>query len=365
MMGRRRREARASPRVFLSQFTAFLSLLSFRFADAFVLQRAGISRAGFVSDTCSSPDAAAPSVKRQWTYSQSSSRRAMYIGDDKNKSDGNGDGENESVMSSNRLSHMMLRVEDVAKTVQYWVDKGATVKQRNKSPAGGETAFVALGNGKEDQLESCFALEITSLPEGEALERGNALTYLGTSMLLDFQNNLIGAAAGEKIVKDGDEAVEPNGIEVRRVASGPGDYFARLCLRPQSLNRDTVNGEDGGNLSPLDITEKFYADVLGMRVVANDNDLLCLRYKDSGFGVSTMLVFTTEGQSNNNEPLVMGNMVDHLVIGTPSVDAAAEALRATEQGKEAIFMEPTSMFGTTILGIKDPNGFTIYLAEEP
>ena len=76
-----------------------------------------------------------------------------------------------------------------------------------------------------------------------------------------------------------------------------------------------------------------------------------------------MLVFTTEGQSND-EPLVMGNMVDHLVFGTPSVDAAAEVLGATEQGKEAIFMEPTAMFGTTILGIKDPNGYTIYLAEE-
>ena len=33
----------------------------------------------------------------------------MYFGDDKKKSDGNGDGENESVMSSNRLSHMMLQ----------------------------------------------------------------------------------------------------------------------------------------------------------------------------------------------------------------------------------------------------------------
>ena len=346
---------------------AIVSLLSVGSADAFVLRRADPACS---ATTTLTSDAAAqwpgPFVERRWTYmyAQSNSRRAMYIGDDKNKSGENDDdGEDDSVMSSNRLSHIMLRVPDVAGTVDYWVDKGATVKQRNRSPNGGETAFVALGNGKEDQLDSCFALEITSLPENETLDQGNGLAYLGTSMLLDFQNNLIGAAAGEKIAKDGEEAVEPNGIEVRRVASGPGDYFARLCLRPKPLGDDSVNGEDGGNLSPLEITEQFYTEVLGMRVVANDSDLLCLRYKDSGFGVSTMLVFTTEGEASDE--LVMGNMLDHLVIGTPSVEAAAEALKTTEQGKEAIFMEPTAMFGTTILGVRDPNGYAIYLAEEP
>ena len=342
--------------------TAIVSLLTIRSADAFV-QRIGISRTDLVSvKSADASQLSGPFVERPWSYSQSNSQRSMYIGDDKNKSDGSDDGEDDNVMSSNRLSHMMLRVPDVAKTVDYWVDKGATVKQRNKSPAGGETAFVALGNGKDDQLDSCFALEISSLPADETLEKGDGLAYLGTSMLLDFQNNLIGAAAGEKIAKDGEDAVEPNDIEVRRVASGPGDYFARLCLRPKPLDKDAVNGEDGGNLSPLEITEQFYTDVLGMRVVANDSDLLCLRYKDSGFGVSTMLVFTTEGESN--EELIMGNMLDHLVIGTPSVEAAAETLKATEQGKEAIFLEPTAMFGTTILGVKDPNDYTIYLAEE-
>ena len=289
----------------------------------------------------------------------------MYIGDGKSKDEKNADEEDDSVMSSKRLSHVMLRVPDVDATVDYWVAKGATVKQRNKSPAGGETAFVALGNGKADQIDSCFALEITSLPNPEeGPVRGNGLAYLGPSMLLDFQNNLMGAAAGEKIAKE--EVAEPNGIEVRRVASGPGDYFARLCLRPKPLAKDAaaVNGESDNALSPLGITEQFYSEVLGMRVVANDNDLLCLRYKDGGFGVSTTLVFSTEDDPSRGDEFVMGNMLDHLVITTPSVQNAANALEESEQGRNTIFMEPTSMFGTTVLGITDPNGYKIFLAEE-
>ena len=301
----------------------------------------------------------------------------MYIGDGKSKDEKSpDDGEDDNVMSSNRLSHVMLRVPDVDATVDYWVAKGATVKQRNKSPkaGGGETAFVALGNGKADQIDSCFALEITFLPNPDDEEpvapvRGNGLAYLGTSMLLDFQNNLMGAAAGEKIAKEG-EAAEPNGIEVRRVASGPGDYFARLCLRPKPLAKDdaaAVNGDREGEnnaLSSLEITEQFYTKVLGMRVVASDIDLLCLRYKGGGFGVSTALVFSTEdGDPSSDDEFVMGNMLDHLVIGTPSVQEAADALKETDEGRKAMFMEPTSMFGTTVLGITDPNGYTIYLAE--
>jgi len=303
----------------------------------------------------------------------------MYIGDGKSK-DGSTDDEADNAMSSNRLSHVMLRVPDVDATVNYWVDKGATIKQRTKSPkaGGGETAFVALGNGKAEHLDSSFSLEITSLPPEEEVVPGNGLAYLGTSMLLDFQNNLMGAAAGEKIAKDNEEAAEPNGIEVRRVASGPGDYFARLCLRPKPLAKDAtaVNGEGTGgsgsgsatDLSPLEITQQFYTDILGMRVVANDIDMLCLRYQDGGFGVSTTLVFSTEEDQSSSsreddDELVMGSMLDHLVIGTPSVQDAADALKETEQGREAIFMEPTSMFGTTILGVMDPNGYKIYLAE--
>jgi hypothetical protein len=57
---------------------------------------------------------------------------------------------------------------------------------------------------------------------------------------------------------------------------------AELVLGPDDSTLATdaaaVNGEGDNALSPLGITEQFYSEVLGMRVVANDNDLLCLRY---------------------------------------------------------------------------------------
>ena len=309
-------------------------------------------------------------------------RMSMYIGDGSDKDDGSGtsDSASSSVMSSNRLAHVMLRVPSVQETVDYWVAKGATITQQNKSEkTETETAFVCLGNSKNtDDVSRCFSLEITSLPPGEELDVGNSLCYIGTSMLLDFKNNLIGAITGEK--KGGDDSasgdmLEPNGIDVRRVASGPGDYFARLCLRPKPIGakgeEESVNGEATKGKSPLEVTEEFYTKLLGMRVVANDSDLLCLRYNQNsadgaadgdGSGVATTLVFSTEGQTAEEE-LIMGNMLDHIVVSTKSVDEAADVLKATDEGSSAIFMEPKNMFGTKIMGIRDPNGYQIYLAE--
>lgn len=318
---------------------------------------AAFSPSLFAASTCACTSHRSP-------FSQSSSdrptsQRCMYIGDGTDK-DGSNQSDDENVMSSNYLSHAMIRVPSVNATVEYWVAKGARVTNYNKSDRG-ETVFVTLGNAKEDSDDGCFSLEISSLPGNEELNIGNSIVYFGTSMLLDCKNNLIGAVAGEKPKQgyDGD-IVEPNGIEVQRVASGPGDYFARFCLRPKPVVAVVTNGEPGK--SPLQLTEDFYTNVLGMRVVANDNDLLCLRYKNSAddgrFGVSTTLVFSTEGQEG--EELVMGNILDHFVISTKNIDEAAEVLK----GSSAIFMEPKRMFGTTIMGVEDPNGFKIYLAED-
>ena len=306
--------------------------------------------------------------------SRSATLRRMYIGD--------GDSESTSIMSSNRLSHIMLRVPSVQETVEYWVARGATVTRHNKSEKTGvETAFVSLGSSKStDDVSGCFSLEITSLPPGEEQDAGNSIRYIGTSMLLDYKNNLIGAIFGEKKGDDvGAEAatvVEPNGIDVRRVASGPGDYFARLCLRPKPISAsgeiESVNGDDSSRMSSLQVTEEFYTKILGMRVVANDSDLLCLRYNQNsadgsadgsrGAGVATTLVFSTEGHAADEE-LVIGNMLDHIVISTRSVDEAADLIMATDEGGMAIFMEPKNMFGKKILGIRDPNGYQIYLTE--
>mmetsp|Transcript_26329 Transcript_26329/g.47759 ORF Transcript_26329/g.47759 Transcript_26329/m.47759 type:complete len:110 (-) Transcript_26329:262-591(-) len=102
----------------------------------------------------------------------------------------------------------------------------------------------------------------------------------------------------------------------------------------------------------------FYSCVLGMEQVAADETSVYLRYtKTNSLGVATTLVF-----SKNDEPLEMGNSFDHLVIGTANVHAAAEVIR--EKGfPDCIFLTPTPMFGTTVLGLTDPNGYKLYLAE--
>ena len=222
---------------------------------------------------------------------------------------------------------------------------------------------MALGDGSiasaEDSAEdsACFALELSELPPDLApLVVGNALSYLGTSMLLDFRFDLAAAAAGGKPPGGGggggvEEEAEPNGIEVRRVASGPGDYLARVCLRA---------GE--GGLPPL---EEFYSGLLGMRVVASDSDLLCLRYGGGGGGAATTLVF----EAGTGTGPDMGNCLNHLVIAIGSVD---EAMAWVEEAgaADAVFQRPTAagvggeLFGDRrAMGVADPSGYRIYLAE--
>ena len=85
----------------------------------------------------------------------------------------------------------------------------------------------------------------------------------------------------------------------------------------------------------------------------------------NGKGVRRRWVFPTEDDdpSSDNE-LVMGNMLDHLVIRTPSIQDAADALKATDQGEEQSLWNPRVCLAQQYWGY--PNGYmyTIYLAEE-
>jgi hypothetical protein len=98
-----------------------------------------------------------------------------------------------------------------------------------------------------------------------------------------------------------------------------------------------------------------------MELVAADEKLLCLRYKHlkQQAGVATTLVFT----KSSDEPFEMGNCWDHLAISTRNVDAASTALCETSFEK-VIFMEPSHMFGTKIMGLDDPSGYKVYLVEQ-
>lgn len=248
--------------------------------------------------------------------------------------------EKSSMMSRNQLMHAMIRVPDVNATIDFWTSQGAKVHSYRKTSTA-ETAFI--GFGKEG--EGYFSLEITALREGTPFQLGNAIQYFGLSMLLGM--DLRSAAAGKQGPAGRNQ--DPVGLEIRPVASAPGDLFSRVCLG--TIPQDDI----------LSKTADFYGG-LGMELVAGDDTLICLRYtgkQEARTGVATTLVF--EKMQNDLEP---GNCFDHLAVSTVNVDAAATLLRASlENPDKMIFMEPKPMFGTKIMGVYDPNGFKVYLVE--
>lgn len=237
---------------------------------------------------------------------------------------------------TSRLSHVMLRVPSVDKTVEYWTRKGGSVLISSKKEDDGPltSAFVALGSSGAT-TEKCFGLELISTTS--PLRLGNIFQYIGVSMLLQFQHNLLGAATGEKPQSEGKE---PNGILVSSAASAPGDFFSRISLK--SID--------------LESTNQFYSNLLGMEVVAADELMLCLRYKKQPYGVPITLIFEA-----TEDELEMGNCFDHLVIGTTvNIEDQYERIRSVG----TIFMKPTNMFGKKIFGIRDPNGYKVILASD-
>jgi len=252
--------------------------------------------------------------------------------------------EQEDCMSQNKLLHCMLRVPNVNATLDFWKEQGANVYSYRKTSKA-ETAFVGFGEAQQDS----FSLEITTKINDDFV-LGNAISYFGISMLRDMKN-LVMAAAGEKSA-GWSVANDPNGIEIRPVASAPGDVFARICFNVNGSQKDVFAQ-----------TTSFY-EQLGMELVAADDQVICLRYtnnKKNDSGVATTLVFS----KSLNELLEMGNCYDHLAISTPNVQAAATALRdALDDPDDVIFMDPCPMFGTQIMGLTDPNGYKVFLVEQ-
>lgn len=251
----------------------------------------------------------------------------------------------------------MLKVPSVDETVQYWVEKGGRIRasrtkedSENHQAANGSaelrSAFVELGclktNNKEKETPVSFALELVATNK-TPYSIGNAISYIGVSMLLQFQNNLLGAIQGESPSSQGDE---PNGIPVESAASAPGDLLARFALTSWNL----------------EATEEFYAQVLGMKVKAQDETMLCLRYDNECYtgGVPTTLVFDKAPQEDFN----VGDCFDHLVIATQTSIEEVHAQLQEKSGEREIqiFMKPTEMFGKQVMGVMDPNGYKVILA---
>lgn len=239
-----------------------------------------------------------------------------------------------------RLSHVMLKVPSVNNAVDYWTKKGGSVLTSRKEEQSDSfrSAFVAMGNGKT--TENSFSLELV---QTDNYKLGNIINYLGISLLLQFQGNLEGLISGQTKAKAQDP--EPHGIPVKSCASSPGDFICRLCLKSNNLQK----------------TREFYEDVLGMEVAAADDSQLCVRYTSSRlvpseYGVPTALVF--EG---TNEKLDHGTCLDHLAIRTNvSINELFQKLKSIDG--ITVFMNPNEMFGSTVMGVMDPNGYKIVLA---
>jgi predicted enzyme related to lactoylglutathione lyase len=244
----------------------------------------------------------------------------------------------------------MLRVPSVDKTVSYWTEKGGKVLASRERGVNGNaqlmSAFVALGRTEQSKdgddnsdKSECFAFEFV-VTDKETYNLGNIISYVGVSMLLQFQNNLLGLVQGEKPQQS--QGDEPNGIDVKLAASAPGDLLARFALKSKNLAA----------------TQTFYESILGFDAKGADENMLCLRYNTASFpGVPTMLIFDA-----TDEDLVMGDCFDHLAIfTTTSIDVQHQRIK--ESGSK-IFMNPTEMFGKKVMGVIDPNGYKVVLASD-
>lgn len=289
---------------------------------------------------------------------------------------------------TSRFSHVMLKVPSVDKAVDYWVEQGGKVVISREDPnaTNGQTgrllsAFVEMGssnnysrksNEKENDASDsktnknnqpsgkAFALELVSIGDQKQFELGTSISYIGVSLLLQFQNNLLGVITGSDKPPKAPRP-EPNGIPVQYCASAPGDYLCRLALKSKNLPA----------------TLEFYTTVLGMDAKAQDETMICLRYDNntpsegssvSSSGVPTTLLFdatpttttTNEGDNSSNE-IVKGNCLDHIAICT-SAGIEEQYERIKNLGTCSIFMNPTKMFGQTVMGVIDPNGYKVVLA---
>eukprot|EP00929_Paragymnodinium_shiwhaense_P096883 TRINITY_DN58611_c0_g1_i1.p1 TRINITY_DN58611_c0_g1~~TRINITY_DN58611_c0_g1_i1.p1 ORF type:complete len:323 (+),score=19.50 TRINITY_DN58611_c0_g1_i1:73-1041(+) len=251
------------------------------------------------------------------------------------------------VMSGNKLLHAQMSIRDVNKSIAFYKACGMRVLAYNEYPNGQATAFVGFGEYRDTEH---FALELTApSPKSERAKRpvdvGNGFQYMC------FANMNVSAALAshgelspwstyyEQLVDD------PTGYTVKpEKGDGPGDPFRTFCL----------------SVSDLAVSKHFYCDYLGMMDQApeglDDTRLNCaMRYANKCREGKTVSLGLVEGQVQR------GDGFDHLAISTMDVHAAAAALQS--KGVD-VFLPPTVMFGINITGVRDPDGYSVYLVEE-
>lgn len=265
------------------------------------------------------------------------------------------------------MLHAMLRCRDVKETVAFWESRGARVLSR-LGKAG--NCFVGYGEYRD---MTHFALELAQAEEkkDEKEEVGvtnTALAFIGLSALsklpadqqveldatLDKEADPLARFLLERKLRMPAPGTDPNGVEVRSVASAPGDPLSRLCLHSSSL----------------DASADFYLGLLAMKEVARSEDELCVRYEravdESGtpLGVPTTLVLVKrDGFSERQAPESSIECFDHIAISCRNI-TGARAFFDARQHSASVILEPTDMFGTVVMGLSDPDGHKVYLVEE-
>ena len=299
---------------------------------------------------------------------------------------------NSAMSETSRLSHAMLKVASVDDSVDFWVSKGGRViRSKSNGKTNGEakllSAFVQMGpigaskskdSDKSDDEEDSesFALEIVKGPVDETRKNDSrhGLSYLGLSMLLQFRDRnpllelMTGKSSGDDKSDDDASSAKENKSEsksesedfpVKYVASAPGDGFAQLALLSDNKLVETCD---------------FYTTVLGMDQKAQDQKLLCLRYDcedpSKKMGVATTLVFENRvgsDYSTEASSKMQSGCFDHLAISTTSSIAnlyqtiLEENESTRKENPVKVYMKPTPMFGSHVLGLIDPNGYKVVL----
>lgn len=236
----------------------------------------------------------------------------------------------------------MLHVRDVNASLAFYEACGMRRLSYAERPSGAATSFVGFGEYRDAEN---FALELAApspkSKEGKApVDLGSGFQYMAFG---DLDTSALPACSGDSSVKD------PDGYTVSSQAmDGPGDRFRCLAIR----------------VADLDAAKRFYCDALGMLEQTGEETesagrCCWLRYRaGGGDGTPVALALVERSQG---EPVEHGNGFDHLAVSTPDVHAAAAALQSA--GAD-VFLPPTVMFGINISGVKDPDGYAIYLTEE-
>jgi len=266
-------------------------------------------------------------------------------------------------MTRHRLSHAMLMVPSVQKTVDFWKERHNGIVTRSSQNEDGtlKGAFVVLGTGSDNveddglsrRPSASFALEITTSKQKNNWKLGSSIGYIGVSRLamMTTDNTYTSSEQQQQQEKD------PNGIPVRRVASAPGDPLARFCLRTQQS-------------ASLEDVQEFYTNVLGMSAKAVDDRELCLRFDNNDdddddislMGVPTTLVFEAAANPEDNDTEEAGNCLDHIVIESDDIERDYERIQKNHPDGVPMFMKLTEMFGTKLFGVRDPSGYKVILA---